>query len=48
MAERFSAVQDQIKGIVIAPTRELAVQVAEEPNRIGQFKGIVALPIYEG
>ncbi len=48
MAERFSAVQDQIKGIVIAPTRELAVQVAEELNRIGQFKGIVALPIYGG
>jgi ATP-dependent RNA helicase DeaD len=48
MVERFSADRDQIQGIVIAPTRELAVQVAEELNRIGQFKGIAALPIYGG
>ena len=37
-----------IQSIVITPTRELAVQVAEELNRIGQFKGIRALPIYGG
>jgi len=34
--------------LVVTPTRELAIQVAEELNRIGQFKGIRALPIYGG
>ena len=34
--------------LVLAPTRELAVQVAEELNKIGRVKGIVALPIYGG
>jgi ATP-dependent RNA helicase DeaD len=33
---------------VITPTRELAVQVAEELNTLGQYKGIKALPIYGG
>ncbi|MBH0160846.1 MULTISPECIES: DEAD/DEAH box helicase [Fictibacillus] len=37
-----------VQGIVLAPTRELAVQVAEELNKIGQFKGIKTLPIYGG
>jgi ATP-dependent RNA helicase DeaD len=48
MVERFSTGLEQVQGIVITPTRELAVQVAEELNRIGQFKGIYALPIYGG
>ncbi len=34
--------------IVLAPTRELAVQVAQELNRIGSNKGIVSVPIYGG
>lgn len=34
--------------IVLAPTRELAVQVAQELNRIGQNKGILSVPIYGG
>ena len=37
-----------IQGLVVCPTRELAVQVAEELNRIGQVKGIRTLPIYGG
>ncbi|MEK5381016.1 DEAD/DEAH box helicase [Niallia sp. FSL W8-0635] len=37
-----------VQGLVIAPTRELAVQVAEELNRIGSVKGIRTLPIYGG
>lgn len=48
MVERMAADAEQIQGLVITPTRELAVQVAEELNRIGQFKGIRALPIYGG
>jgi ATP-dependent RNA helicase DeaD len=38
MIERMNPERDYIKGLVITPTRELAIQVAEELNRIGQFK----------
>ncbi len=34
--------------IILAPTRELAVQVAKELNNIGKKKGIVSVPIYGG
>ncbi len=34
--------------IVLAPTRELAVQVAQELNRIGGNKGVLSLPVYGG
>ncbi len=48
MIERISMDDEFIQGIVITPTRELAMQVAEELNRIGQFKKVHALPIYGG
>ncbi|OWZ84402.1 DEAD/DEAH box helicase [Natranaerobius trueperi] len=38
----------QTKGLVVTPTRELAIQVAEEINNLGQFKGIRSLPVYGG
>jgi len=46
--EKMGAERDSIKALVVTPTRELAIQVAEELNRIGQFKGVRALPIYGG
>ncbi|GAB6180303.1 DEAD/DEAH box helicase [Desulfotomaculum defluvii] len=48
MVERTAQHSEKIQGIVITPTRELAVQVAEELNRIGQVKGVRTLPIYGG
>ncbi|RNC28583.1 MAG: DEAD-box ATP-dependent RNA helicase CshA [Candidatus Dichloromethanomonas elyunquensis] len=48
MIQRISSERDALKGLVITPTRELAIQVAEELNRIGQFKEVRALPIYGG
>lgn len=48
LVERLGNESGTIGGLVITPTRELAVQVAEELNKIGQFKGIRALPIYGG
>jgi len=48
LVEKTNADNGKTQGIVICPTRELAVQVAEELNRIGQFKGVRALPIYGG
>lgn len=37
-----------LQGVVLTPTRELAIQVAEELNKIGQFTNVHALPIYGG
>ena len=48
MVEKLDNKSGEIQGIVITPTRELAIQVAEEINRIGQPSGIHALPIYGG
>ncbi|MEW8986438.1 MAG: DEAD/DEAH box helicase, partial [Bacillus sp. (in: firmicutes)] len=48
LIERAKVEETAIQGLVIAPTRELAVQVAEELNRIGNVKGIRTLPIYGG
>jgi len=48
MIEKCSSGLSNIQGLVITPTRELAIQVAEELNSLGQFKQIRALPIYGG
>jgi len=48
MVEFFDPKKEQIQGVVLTPTRELAVQVAEELNRVGYHKGIHTLPIYGG
>jgi ATP-dependent RNA helicase DeaD len=48
MIEKIDLNSGTIQGIVITPTRELAVQVAEELNRIGQYRGVHTLPIYGG
>lgn len=48
MLEKIDAKQRKVQGLVVAPTRELAIQVAEEINRIAKFMGIRALAIYGG
>lgn len=48
LIERLSPNEPGIQALVVAPTRELAVQVAEELNKIGQFKEIRTLPVYGG
>lgn len=37
-----------VQAIVLAPTRELAVQAAEEINKLAKFKGLHAIAIYGG
>ena len=37
-----------VQSIIIAPTRELAIQVSEELNALGRYKHVNALPIYGG
>jgi len=47
--ERKPAVRDKNPyALILCPTRELAVQVAQEINRIGSVKEVFASPIYGG
>ncbi|MFZ3590205.1 DEAD/DEAH box helicase [Bacillus sp. DJP31] len=48
MLEKIDIAEDRIQGIVIAPTRELAIQVSEELYKIGSAKRVRVLPIYGG
>src|SRR5699024_9359647 len=48
MIEKIDSKQRKIQGMVVTPTRELAIQVAEEINRLGKIKGVRTLPVYGG
>ena len=48
MIQRIDSKLRKVQGLVVAPTRELAIQVAEEINRIARFVGIRALAVYGG
>lgn len=48
MIEKMEGAREKIQGLVLTPTRELAIQVAEELNKIAQYTDIHALPIYGG
>ncbi len=39
---------NQVQAIILAPTRELAIQVSEEMAKIGRHKHIKTVPIYGG
>lgn len=40
--------EDRIVALIMTPTRELAIQVAEEIGKLARFKGTRSLPIYGG
>ena len=46
--EQIDAGAREVKGIVLAPTRELARQVAEEATQLAQFKDLHVVAIYGG
>nr|WP_263326924.1 DEAD/DEAH box helicase [Neobacillus sp. Marseille-Q6967] len=46
--ERVDTSKKYVQAIAIAPTRELAIQVSEEINRLAKYMGITSLPIYGG
>lgn len=48
LIEKMGQNQDKVQGLVLTPTRELAIQVAEELNKIAQYTDIHTLPIYGG
>ncbi len=46
--EQLDAGARKVQGIVLAPTRELARQVAEEATKLGQYKDLHVVAIYGG
>lgn len=48
LLEKIDTTHRSLQVIVMCPTRELAIQVADQINRLGKHKGIYALPVYGG
>lgn len=48
MIERLSPEEPTVQGLILLPTRELAVQVAEQLKLFGRHKGIRVLAVYGG
>jgi ATP-dependent RNA helicase DeaD len=48
LIHKIDVTEDRIVALIMCPTRELAIQVAEEIGKLGRFKGIRSLPIYGG
>ena len=48
LVERVDTKRNAPQAVVLAPTRELAVQVAEHVSRLGRTRGLRLLPIYGG
>lgn len=48
LVNKISVLEEKIVALIMCPTRELAIQVAEEIAKLGRFKGIRSLPIYGG
>ncbi|MDG5786046.1 DEAD/DEAH box helicase [Evansella sp. AB-P1] len=46
--EQVNTDEKHPQALVLTPTRELAIQVSEELNKLGRYKGIHSLPIYGG
>ena len=48
MVEKVDPALDAVQAVALAPTRELAIQVAEELTQIGKGKGVRIETIYGG
>lgn len=48
MIEKIDTTRDQVQGLIVAPTRELAVQVAEELYKLGKEARIRVVSVYGG
>lgn len=48
LIQRINGTSDKISALILAPTRELAIQVAEELGKLSRYKGVRTLPIYGG
>jgi ATP-dependent RNA helicase DeaD len=48
LIERLNERELRPQGLVVVPTRELAIQVAEALHELGKYREVVTLPIYGG
>jgi ATP-dependent RNA helicase DeaD len=48
IAERVDTTRDEVQAVILAPTRELAIQVAQEVAEIGRGKGVKVQSVYGG
>jgi ATP-dependent RNA helicase DeaD len=48
IVERVDTSRDEVQAVVLAPTRELAIQVAQEIAEIGKGKGVKVQSVYGG
>jgi ATP-dependent RNA helicase DeaD len=48
MIERVDPKNKRVQGLVLAPTRELAIQVAERISRFSKYTKLKVLPVYGG
>src|SRR3989337_679877 len=48
IVEKIDPRNFMVQAIILTPTRELAIQVAEEMNKIGRVRQNQAVPIYGG
>jgi ATP-dependent RNA helicase DeaD len=48
MVERVNPNIKRVQGLVLAPTRELAIQVAERISRFSRYSSLNVLPVYGG
>src|SRR5690606_17611606 len=48
LVEKIDGLDRSLRALVLCPTRELSIQVAEEIRRLAKYKDIHVLPIYGG
>lgn len=48
LIQQIDPSQNRVQAIILAPTRELAVQITEELNRIAKYKKIKIISVYGG
>ena len=48
MVERVNPNINRVQGLVLAPTRELAIQVAQRISRFSRYSSLKVLPVYGG
>ena len=48
MVERLNPKIDSVQGLVLEPTRELAIQIAEHISRFSKYSAFKVLPVYGG
>ncbi|MCU6707607.1 DEAD/DEAH box helicase [Paenibacillus sp. J5C_2022] len=48
LINKIPITEDRIVALIMTPTRELAIQVADEIGKLTRFKGLRSLPIYGG